>query len=62
MSDEIPKTELPETGDWKVTEGSKKTTAVDVTGQHAPRFVEGGKLSSRTKARLQPAPPRDKAE
>jgi len=53
--------QLPETGDWKVTEGSVKTQAVDVTGNHPPRTLERGKVSSRTRSRLQPAPKADTA-
>lgn len=49
--------QLPQTGDWKVTAGAAKAQAVDVTGKHPPRFMEQGRVSSRTGARLQPAPP-----
>lgn len=60
MSDKDTLPDLPETGDWKVTEGAIKTTATDISGQYPPRIMERGKLSSRTRARLQPVPEGDK--
>lgn len=51
--------QLPETGDWKVTAGSVKAVAVDQSGAHPPRIMEQGKVSSRTRGRLQPVKPED---